>query len=159
MFSGKLMADMSLIGPLNSKFWWDLYIFANLAVHSHLMPRISSSKLIRISDFVRQPGKNGNNIPRTLKCKKKNYCRCAVADIAWQNDLAQGSRINKCLLFEEFGWNSESMHTELWTILLRTYTHVCCLFVFSGIRNNLYLFFFPHVPVSILRNLFPWFCA
>jgi len=44
------MVDMSLISPPNSKFWWDLYIFPKLAVHCHLMPWNSSSKLIRISD-------------------------------------------------------------------------------------------------------------
>ena len=34
---------MPLVCPLNSKFWWDLYIFPNLAVHFHLMPLNSSS--------------------------------------------------------------------------------------------------------------------
>jgi len=38
VFSSKLIADMSLIGPLNSKFQWYPYIFPNLAIHFHLMP-------------------------------------------------------------------------------------------------------------------------
>jgi hypothetical protein len=49
MFSSKLMADMSLIWQLNSKFWWDLYIFPNLAVHFHLSHEIPVQN-IRISD-------------------------------------------------------------------------------------------------------------
>ena len=44
------------------------------------------------------------------------------------------------------------MYTEYFCDI---YTHVYYLYVFSGIRNNLYLFFFPYAPVMKLRNLFP----
>jgi len=78
---------MSLFRPLDSKFWWDLYIFPNLAVQFHLM-----------SDSQESLGtihlEHGN-------VKKKSWW--TMAYIACQNDLAQRSRINKCLLFDESG--------------------------------------------------------
>jgi hypothetical protein len=33
-FSSELMADTPLIGTLNSKFWWDLYIFPYVTTFS-----------------------------------------------------------------------------------------------------------------------------
>jgi len=51
------------------------------------------------------------------------------------------------------------MYTELSIRPPQMYPHVCCLYFFSGIRNNLCLFFFPHVPVTTLRYLFPSFCV
>jgi len=66
--------------------------------HFHLMPWNSSSKLIWISDFVRQPGNIESNTLRKRKWKKK-YCMWAMAYIARQNILCTRVKDQQVLAF------------------------------------------------------------